>query len=323
MSFEGMPGHDLINVVKDLEPVAAVRDQEAAERRRAYPELVGVGPPEFGCAEQAGGAWRLLSLGALDPGEARIDLSVHLRDIAADHEPAVHKEMLLLADALEEAALGDEGPGAAGDAAGGNECAAGPLRFRVVRVLGFARFGGDGPEPARVTDGEDGPLFDHPIDPAAPVGPADAALRLELLSVVPATGTVPDELRHEAVTAVKAYPGVVLLPPDFTVMEDRDDQWRPITGGTGPQDARDSLAHYFRALLPLDTPAGCAPPSPGELAEYAWAADRIDTDGGIEFVACGRRFRIVRVTRMIRVGPDGPEPARHSDEDLRPPRRSE
>ncbi|TDC52667.1 hypothetical protein E1281_18810 [Actinomadura sp. KC345] len=319
MSFEGMPGHDLINVVRELEPVAAVRDQEAAERRRAYPEIVGVGPPEFGCAEQAGGGWRILSLGALDPGEARVDLAVHLRGIAADHEPAVHKEMLLLADALEEAALEGApgaGEGAGQGAPGRNECAAGPLRFRVVRVLGLARFGGDGPEPARVTDGEDGPLLDHPIDPAAPVGPADAALRQELLSAVPAAGTVPDEQRHEAAAAVKEYPGVVLLPPDFTVMEDRDDQWRPITGGTGPQDARDSLAHYFRALLPLDTPEGCAPPSPGELAEYARAADRIDADGGIEFVACGRRFRIVRVIRMIRVGPDGPEPPRRSDEDL-------
>ena len=319
MSFEGMPGHDLINIVKDLEPVAAVRDQEAAERRRAYPQIVGVGPPEFGCAEQAAGGWRLLSLGALDPAEARADLAAHLRGIAAGHEPAVHKEMLLLADALEADALAEaalEGTsGAAQGAPGRTECAAGPLRFRVVRVLGFARFGGDGPEPARVTDAEDGPLLDHPIDPAAPVGPADAALRLELLGAVPAAGTVPDELRREAATAAEEYPGVVLLPPDFTVMEDRDDQWRPVTGGTGPQDARDSLAHYFRALLPLDTPAGCAPPSPGELAEYARAADRIDADGGIEFVACGRRFRIVRVVRTIRVGPDGPEPARRSDED--------
>ncbi|MEU8802195.1 DUF5954 family protein [Spirillospora sp. NPDC048819] len=317
MSFEGMPGHDLINVVRDLEPVAAVRDQEAAERRRAYPEIVGVGPPEFGCAEQAGGAWRILSLGALEPYEARIDLSVHLRDIAGDHEPAVREDMLRLADALEQGALEQGGlERAARERADRNECAAGPLRFRIVRVLGFARFGDDGPEPARVTDGEDGPLREFAIDPAAPVGPADAALRLELLGLVPAEGTVPDELRREALSAVKAHPGVVLLPPEFTVLEDRDGQWRPVTGGIGPQDARDSLAHYFRVLLPKAGPEDCGPPpSPGELAEYAEAADRIDADGGVEFVACGRRFRIVHVIRMIRVGPDGPEPARPSDDD--------
>ncbi|MGP4028269.1 DUF5954 family protein [Actinomadura sp. 3N407] len=331
MSFEGMPGHDLINVVRDLEPVAAVRDQEAAERRRAYPEIVGMGPPEFGCAEQAGGVWRILSLGALDPREARVDLSVHLRGVAGDHEPAVREDMLRIADALEQAGLEQAAPERAaperaaperaGSAApeggaGCNECAAGPLRFRIVRVLGFARFGDDGPEPARVTDGEDGPLREFAIDPAAPVGPADAALRLELLGLAPAEGTVPDELRREAVTAIKAHPGVVLLPPEFTVLEDRDGLWRPVTGGIGPQDARDSLAHYFRVLLPKAGPEDCGPPpSPGELAEYAEAADRIDADGGVEFVACGRRFRIVHVIRMIRVGPDGPEPARPSDED--------
>ncbi|MFG2091728.1 MULTISPECIES: DUF5954 family protein [unclassified Spirillospora] len=331
MSFEGMPGHDLINVDRDLEPVAAVRDQEAAERRRAYPEIVGVGPPEFGCAEQAGGAWRILSLGALEPGEARVDLSFHLRDIAGDHDPAVRDDMLRLADALDRTEFERAGVERAGSeraeseragssaAAGGasdrNECAVGPLRFRIVRVLGFARFGADGPEPARVTDGEDGPLRGFAIDPAAPVGPADAALRLELLGLVPAEGTVPERLRREAVTAIRAHPGVVLLPPEFTVLEDRDGQWRPVTGGIGPQDARDSLAHYFRVLLPKAGPGDCGPPpSPGELAEYAEAADRIDADGGVEFVACGRRFRIVHVIRMIRVGPDGPEPARPSDE---------
>ncbi|TDE35759.1 DUF5954 family protein [Actinomadura sp. 6K520] len=305
MSFEGMPGHDLINVVRDLEPVAAVRDQEAAERARAYPGLVPVGPPEFGCAEQAGGAWRTLSLGAAAPSGARAGLAAHLRGAAAGHDPAVGKEMLLLADAL-ETARDTGGPER-------NECAAGPLRFRVVRVPGFARFGADGPEPARVTDAEDG-RPDRRIDPAAPVGPADAALRLELLGLPPAAGPVPEPLRREAASAVRAYPGVVLLPPYFTVMEDRDGQWRPVVGGTGPQGARDALAHHFRVLMPREAPEGGAPPSPGELAEYARAADRIDADGGVEFAACGRLFRIVRVIRTLRVGPDGPEPARPSDE---------
>ncbi|WP_431521586.1 DUF5954 family protein [Actinomadura madurae] len=111
----------------------------------------------------------------------------------------------------------------------------------------------------------------------------------------------------------------MLLPPRFDVLEDRDDHWCPITGGTGPQDARTALAFYFRVLLPKETQEGCAPASPGELAEYARAADRVEAGDGVEFVACGRRFRIVRVTRIVRVGPDGPEPARPSDDRL-PPR---
>ena len=107
----------------------------------------------------------------------------------------------------------------------------------------------------------------------------------------------------------------MLLPPEFTVVEDVDDRWRPLTSGDGPQDARDALAHYFRVILPRYAPDGTPPPSAGELAEYARAADRVETNRGVEFVACGRRFRIVRVVRMIRVGPDGPEPARPSDEE--------
>ncbi|TDD63129.1 hypothetical protein E1293_43525, partial [Actinomadura darangshiensis] len=284
MAFEGMPGHDVINVVRELEPVAAVRDQEAAERRRAFPGLVGTGPPEFGGAEQAGGVWRILRLGALEPCEARADLGVHLREAAAGHDAGVRDEMLRLAGLLapEE-----------GEPAVVNECAAGPRRYRIVRVLGFARFGDDGPEPARVTDGEYGPLRAFRIDPAAPVGPADAALRQELLGLESAAGT--------------AYPGVVLLPPEFDVLEDNDVHWRPIARGNGPRDARAALAYYFRVLLPKATPDGCAPPSPGELAEYARAADRVEAGDGVEFVACGRRFRIAHVVRMIRVGPDGPE----------------
>ncbi|TDC65112.1 hypothetical protein E1200_19015 [Actinomadura sp. GC306] len=315
MSFEGMPGHDVINVGRDLEPVAAVRDQEAAERRRAYPGLVPAGPPEFGCAGQAGGAWRILALGAATPAAARAGLAAHLRGLATGHDAAAGKELLLLADALETA----------GEAGGPlrTECAAGPLRFRVVRVPGFARFGADGPEPARVTDAEDG-RPDPRIDPAAPVGPADAALRLELLGLPPEAGPVPEARRREAAAAAGAHLGVVLLPPYFAVMEDRDGQWRPVLRAAGPQGARDALARHFRLCMRREAPEGGAPPSPGELAEYARAADRIDAagtgahgigaHGGVEFAACGRLFRIVRVVRALRVGPDGPEPARPSDE---------
>ncbi|WP_131739960.1 DUF5954 family protein [Actinomadura roseirufa] len=306
MAFQRMTGYDLINLVRDLGPVAAVRDQEAAERMRVYPKVVGAGPPDFGVAEQSGRAWRILRLGAMEPYGARVDLAVHLRDTAAGRDRRAREEMRAIADRCDPEV---------GEATADNDFAAGGTRYRIVRVLGFTRFGEDGPEPARATDTEEGPLRSFLIDPTAPVGPAEAALRLELLSLVPAAGTVPEGLRQEAVTAIRDHPGVVLLPPEFTVVEDLDDRWRPITGGDGPQDARAALAHYFRVILPRFTPPGTPPPSPGELAEYARAADRVDADRGVEFVACGRRFRVVRVVRMIRVGPDGPEPARPSDDD--------
>ncbi|TDD94772.1 DUF5954 family protein [Actinomadura rubrisoli] len=306
MAFEGMPGYDLINVVRELGPVEAVRDQEAAERMRVYPKIVGAGPPDFGVAEQRGGEWRILTLGAMEPAGARIDLAIHLRETSAGRRACVRREMLAIADRLDPEV---------GEADTGTEFRVGGGRFRIVRTLGFTRFGDDGPEPARATDTEEGPVSSFLIDPTAPVGPAGAALRLELLSLVPAAGTVPEELRREAVAAIRRHPGVVLLPPEFTVVEDLDDRWRPLTGGEGPQDARDALAHYFRVILPRFTPPGMAPPSPGELEEYARAADHVETGRGVEFVACGRRFRVVRVVRMIRVGPDGPEPARPSDEE--------
>ncbi|RSN46994.1 MULTISPECIES: DUF5954 family protein [Actinomadura] len=305
MPFEEMPGHDLINVVRDLDPVAAVRDQEAAERMRAYPRLIAAGPPEFGPAEQADGVWRILSLDSMDPYEARVDLAIRLRDRAEKAEPAARAELRALADDFDPEDLG---------APVRTECAVGGRRYRIVRVPPFARLGADGPEPVRATDVESGPIDGFRLDPAAPVGPSDATLRLELLGLVPDEGSVPDDERREALAAVRAYPGVVLLPPLFAVVEDRDDHWRPITGGTGPQDARRALAHYFRRTLPRFPPPGAPPPSPGELAEYARAADRVDDGRGVEFVACGRRFRIARVARMIRVGPDGPEPSRPSDE---------
>ncbi|WP_067457300.1 DUF5954 family protein [Actinomadura macra] len=306
MAIEGMPGYDLINLVRDLGPVEAVRDQEAAERMRVYPKIVGAGPPDFGVAERSAGAWRILHLGAIEPYGARVDLAMHLRRGAGRFERRVRERMLAIADRCDPEV---------GEATTQNDFAAGRCRYRIIRVLGFTRFGDDGPEPVRATDTEEGPLRSFTIDPTAPVGPSDAALRLELLSLVPAAGTVPDGLRREAVTAIRDHPGVVLLPPEFTVVEDLDDRWRPLTGGDGPQDARAALAHYFRVILPRYSPDGAPPPSPGELAEYARAADRVEADRGVEFVACGRRFRIVRVVRMIRVGPDGPEAARPSDEE--------
>ncbi|WP_242907080.1 DUF5954 family protein [Actinomadura terrae] len=306
MASEGMPGYDLINLVRDLGPVEAVRDQESAERMRVYPKIVGAGPPDFGVAERSGGAWRIRHLGALEPYGARIDLAMHLRHSAGRHERRVRERMLAIADRCDPEV---------GEQTGETDFAVGGLRYRIVRVLGFTRFGEDGPEPARPTDTEEGPLRSFLIDPTAPVGPSDAALRLELLSLLPAAGTVPEAVRREAVAAIREHPGVVLLPPEFTVAEDLDDRWRPLTGGDGPQDARDALAHYFRVILPRHAPGGGPPPSKGELAEYARAADQVDAERGVEFVACGRRFRIVRVVRMVRVGPDGPEPARPSDED--------
>jgi hypothetical protein len=56
-----------------------------------------------------------------------------------------------------------------------------------------------------------------------------------------------------------------------------------------------------------------------DRAVYAAAADQFDTDRGSELAVEGRRFRIVRAERLMRIGPDGPEGPRPSDPDPQPP----
>lgn len=39
---------------------------------------------------------------------------------------------------------------------------------------------------------------------------------------------------------------------------------------------------------------------------YATAADQLDAERADELTVAGRRFRVVRVERLVRIGPDGP-----------------
>jgi hypothetical protein len=54
-------------------------------------------------------------------------------------------------------------------------------------------------------------------------------------------------------------------------------------------------------------------------AEYARAADLLDERRGNSLSVDGTRFRVTRVERLIRIGPDGPEGPRPSDFDPEPP----
>jgi hypothetical protein len=103
MSFPLMPGYDHINVVADLDPVAAVRDKELGERIQAYPKLLPAGSPDFGYAMQTGTEWRIGSVGASDPEGARYGLASHLRKNAAEREknPKIARAMRRVADKLD------------------------------------------------------------------------------------------------------------------------------------------------------------------------------------------------------------------------------
>jgi hypothetical protein len=308
MTFPLMYGYDHINVVADLEPVAAVRDRELGERIRDFPKLLPGGSPDFGYAVQAGARWSIADSGDPDPSSARYTLAFRLRE-GARLDPANARAMLAAADRLDP----EEGAQLAKD-----EWEIGDRRYRIIRIEKFTLIGGGAMEPPRSTDGAAGggdPLRDHPVDPRAPAGMWEAQLRLNLVGLMPIPGTVPDAVRGEARHGIRTHPGVILLPPTFTMVEVHGGSYEPLTGGDDPVEARGHLAHYFTGMLPRLREFQGDPASPEELKEWAVAAEQIEAATEPEFTALGRRFRTVRISRMLRLGRDGPEAPRPSDQE--------
>ncbi|TDD83598.1 hypothetical protein E1293_14355 [Actinomadura darangshiensis] len=310
MTFPLMQGYDHINVAARLDPVAAVRDRELGERILRYPKLFPVGSPDFGHAVQYGDEWRIGSLGADEPSAARYHLAFDLRTAAADEpDPATARAMTAAAARLDP----EEGEQLAKD-----EWEIGDRRYRIVRAERFILLGDRVMEPPRSTDADltaDALLRGHLIDPPAPCGQWEAQLRLNLVCRMPAPGSVPDLVRTEARHAIQTHPAVVLLPPAFLAVEIEDGGWAPLTGGDTPDDARDRLARRFTGTLPRLREFEGDPPSAAELAEWTALADGIRATKGHEFHVLGRRFQTVRVGRMLRLGRDGPESPRPSDQE--------
>ncbi|WP_214409046.1 DUF5954 family protein [Sphaerisporangium fuscum] len=314
MNSGSMPGYDLINVVEVTDRTVAAREREAAERVVRYPQLLGAGPAHFWLAEYDG-RWRIRGNAELDPWDVRTSLASRLRfaseEVTGDDERA---EMLDLASRLDPEQYEVTKPEA------GNEWVVTGKRYRVIRGHEFVRWGDDGPEPSRATDADPGGGHAeeaYVFDPAAPTTPTDAALRLDLVNLVPDPQWVSPETAADARAALTAYPGVVLLPVCHRAMEvDDAGRWTPIgQGSPGPGQARETLADYFRLMLPRFPPEDW---TPGDVEEAVKAAEHLAGDPATDFVVAGRHFRIVRGIRMIRVGRDGPEPARPSDERLYP-----
>jgi hypothetical protein len=306
-----MYGYDHINLVAELDPVAAVRDEEIGERIRKYRKLLPAGSPDFGYAVQTGTEWRIGCIGASDPLGARTDLAAQLRRRAQDEKNAqVAGAMLAAADRLNP----EEGEPLAKD-----EWEIGDHRYRVIRISKFTLISNGLMEPPRSTDTDhledEALLRGYLIDPRAPAGQWETQLRLNLVTYLPLPGSVPEIIQTEARHAIQTHPGVILLPPTFTVVETKGDSWEPFTGGDTPRQARSHLASYFTDVLPRFREMSGDPASPAELAEWAEAADQIEETAGHKFTALGRTFRTVRVSRMLRLGRDGPEGPRPSDQE--------
>jgi Family of unknown function (DUF5954) len=314
MAFPLMPGYDRINVAAQLDPVADIRDRDLGERMRAYPRLITGGGPDFGFAIQTGAHWRIGSAGGGDPYGSRITLAGHLRCEANEREadPDVRRAMLRAAARLDP----EDGEQLPKD-----EWEIGDHRYRLIRIEKFVLIGDRVMEPPRPTD-TDPPssaarfLRDHPIDPLAPAGQWETQLRLNLAGWLPQfTKPVPEMVVTEARHALRTHPGVILLPPSFNVVEIKDDSWGRLTSADGPAEARKNLAFHFTESLPRLREWEGDPATPGELADWKQAAERVEASPGPEFNVLGRRFRIVRVARMMRLGRDGPEPPRPSDQE--------
>ncbi|WP_344270730.1 DUF5954 family protein [Actinomadura napierensis] len=115
----------------------------------------------------------------------------------------------------------------------------------------------------------------------------------------------------DACRSLAAYPDLVAVGALFTAAERVAAGWQVVCPPDPlPQGARELLADHLDDL---------AARTDGTAARELREASGTLRSGPRDAVtAAGRRFAIVRVERLVRTGPDGPEPPRPSDPDPRP-----
>ncbi|KUL55365.1 PE-PGRS family protein [Streptomyces sp. NRRL F-4489] len=313
-----VPAYLTFRIAPQEGPIAAFADQEAWQAREHYPDLLGVGMPEFFYAtERDTGGWELCEYGAAEPQPARDSLGSHFRRRAKEAEDAgdaqAARTWMAAALRMDHEVI--------------DELRVRGERFRIVRASKFIRMGRSGPEPPRPSDpdpAEVGEAYRMPsrtkgfiVDPYISAGMSESLLKLDLVQFVGVAPGAPPEVCEDAVRAVENYPGGVLLPAVFMVSERVDGRWKaqtPAASDSTPQQARDGLAAWLRVMAPFRFKL-----SDEKRAAYARAADVLDAKRSNTLCVDGRRFRITRVERLIRIGPDGPEGPRPSDFDSQPP----
>lgn len=131
----------------------------------------------------------------------------------------------------------------------------------------------------------------------------------------PEYGHSPDAAEADAREALDAYPWLMSAGVVYTCLERVDRRWRILAAGLEtPQQARDYLAHLFLvAAKDADTEP--------ERTQFQTAADLLDWERHDKLTVAGRHFRIGRIERSVRVGPNGPEPPRPSDPEGTPGER--
>ncbi|MBO8192526.1 hypothetical protein ITI46_12745 [Streptomyces oryzae] len=321
------PDHLTIRVAHRDDPVSQVTELDAFRSGQRYPDIVVRGPL-FGCAVQTPGdrpRWRLL--GELDAGypqDARDELNSYLWYYAKDRA-GDHRERRRLLDGvarLEKKRI--------------DELTVGRDRYRVVRADEFARIGDGALEPPRATDHPEDDHWDlekkNPpsdaegfvVDHAAEVQLTNGLERLALRENVYRSERFPADVLADSRRALHTHPGLVLLPPAFRVLEREPESWSMFLAKQfpTPQAARRGLVHHLTRSVPMvrEIPGLESEYSERDVEVFAKAAERFMRQRGAnELRARGRTFHIVRVERMMRIGPDGPEPPRPSDQDHQEP----
>ncbi len=321
------PDHLTIRVTHRDDPVSQVTELDAIHGGQRYPGI-RVRGPLFGFAVQTPRdrpRWRLLdSMRTGFPQDARDELNSYLwlyaKDEAKDHRE--RRRLLAGVARLEKERI--------------DELHVGRDRYRIVRADEFARIGNGELEPPRPTDHPEDTHWDlekrepasatvgFVVDHAAEVQLSEGLERLELLESVYTSARFPPDVLADSRRALRTHPGVVLLPPAFRVLERLEESWTMFLAQQfdTPQAARRALVDYFLKTVPMlqEIPGWEAEYSEKDLEVFTKAAHRFMRQRGPnEMRARGRTFQIVRVERMMRIGPDGPEPPRSSDQDHQGP----
>ncbi|MFI2615017.1 DUF5954 family protein [Streptomyces sp. NPDC018584] len=303
-------------LVRRDDPAELVTEADAVDASYRYPHLAVRGPV-FGLATQdpaVGPEWRVLKP-IVDgmPQQARDALNSVLWFKAKDDtdDPAARRELLAAVAVLEREPV--------------DELEVLGVRYRVVRGDEFARTGPDGLEPPRPTDPEPAdrswagrhraPSTDlgFTLDPGEETpGLMTSALKLGLRGFAYAGARFPADVRADSERAVTTHPDIALLPVGFGVAERSEKGWRPRSAlMPTPHDARRMLYDAMTESWPMFHEF-----DDEEKAAYARAAEEFKATPRANEARVGDSvYRICRTERLVRCGPDGPEPPRPSDVD--------
>ncbi|WP_231650393.1 DUF5954 family protein [Streptomyces clavuligerus] len=323
-----------------VEPVEAAVEADAADAAARVGDLAVRGPL-FGVAVQHAGdgqRWQVV-VPVMEgcPQRARDNLNSLLwfraRDDAQDR--AERRALLAAVARLETERVDD--------------LVVGESRYRIVRAEEYACTGPDGMELPRPTDPEpphpdwslDGrdPEIDDGLllDPDAPVTPTQAAEQLALRDLHYTGDRFPGSVLADSLHALDTHPDILLMPATFTVVQQSENGWKPVTClHASVHAARRSLDFTLRwswprmrGLIPfeaireidpqtLTTPDAADNP---ELAPYMEAAARLRNGRVNRLEFQGTAYQIARTRRLLRWGPDGPEGPRPSDTNSQAPER--